>query len=232
MIRVGLNNEKNRIEWISHILKTIPSGARILDAGAGEKKFKDFCKHLNYVSQDFNQYDGIGNTQGLQTHSWVQNSIDIVSDIIEIPEPNQSFDVILCTEVFEHLPEPILAISEFSRLLRKDGLLIVTAPFCSLTHFAPYHFYTGFNKYFYEAHLPRYDFEIISLEENGNYFEYLAQELRRLKSISTRYTNSKQSLLEKIAVRVILLMLKRLSEKDLNSSELLNHGYHVLAKKK
>ena len=38
----------------------IPEGARILDAGAGERSYERYCGHLMYVAQDFAQYDGVG----------------------------------------------------------------------------------------------------------------------------------------------------------------------------
>ena len=117
------------------------------------------------MSQDFAQYDGKGDGMGMHKGGWDQSNLDIISDITAIPEPDASFDAIMCVEVFEHLPEPIKAIQEFARLLKPGGLLILTAPFCSLTHLAPYHFYTGFNRYFYEKHLPANGFRIIELQE-------------------------------------------------------------------
>jgi len=173
MTTVGTKNKFNPKAWIEKALSKISAGSRILDAGAGEQQYKRFCSHLNYVAQDFAQYNGKGNSAGLQVGNWDQSSLDIISDITEIPEPNASFDAIMCVEVFEHLPDPIKAIQEFARLLKPNGHLILTAPFCSLTHFAPYHFYTGFNRYFYEKHLPANGFKIIDFQENGNYFEYL-----------------------------------------------------------
>ena len=147
---VGTQNEATRVAWIEQTLQKIPAGARLLDAGAGERQFERFCAHLRYVAQDFAQYDGQGDGTGLQTGSWDQSKLDIVSDIARIPEPDASFDAIMCTEVFEHIPHPAQAMAEFARLLRPGGWLLITAPFCSLTHFAPYHFYTGFSKYFYD----------------------------------------------------------------------------------
>ena len=150
MSRVGKSNALTRETWLEETLKAIPSGYRILDAGAGEQQFKKFCPHLKYVAQDFGKYDGLGDNAGLQVGKWDQSKLDIVCDITDIPEPAGAFDAIMCVEVFEHLPNPIAAIKEFSRVLRPGGYLIITAPFCCWTHFAPYHFYTGFNHYFYE----------------------------------------------------------------------------------
>lgn len=167
---VGTNNEATRKEWLKNTLESIPSGLRILDAGAGELANKKYCSHLDYVSQDFCQYEGKGDSKGLQTGSWDTKQIDIVGDITNIPAEDASFDVILCTEVFEHLPNPVEALKEFNRLLKKGGILILTAPFCSLTHFAPYHYSSGFNSYFYEYHLQNLGFRLEEITKNGNFF--------------------------------------------------------------
>ena len=215
MITVGTKNQLNREEWLEKAIKQIPAGSRILDAGAGELRYKRFCSHLDYISQDFAQYDGKGNNRGLHSDSWDTSKIDIISDITAIPEPDASFDAIMCIEVFEHLPDPIKAIQEFARLLKSGGLLILTAPFCSLTHQAPYHFYSGFNRYFYEKHLSASGFKIIELEENGNFFEYLAQEVRRIPEVAQRYSDeSKRTYFELIATKICLSMLERFSKKD------------------
>lgn len=231
--KVGTTNQKNREAWLEETLKKIPAGSRILDAGAGEQQYKRFCSHLNYVAQDFDQYDGEGNSKGLQQGNWTQSNLDIISDITAIPKPDASFDAIMCVEVLEHLPEPIKAIQEFSRLLKPGGYLILTAPFCSLTHFAPYHFCTGFNRYFYDTHLAANGFKIVELQENGNFFEYLAQEIRRIPWVAENYAKgSKCGRFELLAVKICLSMLGRFSKKDTGSSELLHFGYHILCEKK
>jgi SAM-dependent methyltransferase len=173
-------NEENRWNWLKKTLESSPSNYRILDAGAGELPHKILCSHLNYVSQDFCQYEGTGDQQGLQTGTWDISQIDLVCDIISIPEPDNSFDIILCSEVLEHIPDPTKALDEFSRLLKPNGKLVLTAPFASLVHFAPYHYCTGFSRYWYEYHLPLRDFEIIELNANGDWFAYCQQELTRL----------------------------------------------------
>lgn len=226
---VGASNDAVRDAWLEKNLKSLRAGSRILDAGAGELRYKRYCAHLDYVSQDFAQYDGKGDASGLQEGAWDQTKLDIVSDITAIPEPDDSFDAILCVEVFEHLPNPVLALQEFSRLLRPGGQLILTAPFCSLTHFAPFHYYSGFNRYFYEIHLPRLGFEMIDIKHNGNFFEYLAQEVRRIKFVADRYSGIKINFFVKVFLQLFLLMLSRYSRKDRGSEEILNFGYHVRA---
>jgi len=231
-MKVGTLNEANRISWIEKTLRRIPKGYKILDAGAGQQQFKNFCSHLKYVSQDFAKYDGRGDKRGLQTKVWNNSNLDIVSDITSIPRPKASFDAILCTEVFEHLPDPISALKEFSRLLKKNGYLIITAPFCSLTHFSPYHFYSGFNRYFYETYLTKFGFKIIGIKTNGNFFEYLAQEIRRIPEVKRIYLRSfKRNILETTAHKITLHFLDRWSKKDNGSEELLCFGYHVFARK-
>lgn len=228
--RVGQLNESQRILWTQQSLDKIPAGLSILDAGAGECQFQKFCSHLNYTSQDFAQYLGTGES-GLQTGTWDNSKIDIISDIISIPVEDNSFDALLCTEVLEHIPNPIAAIKEFSRILRPNGYLIITAPFASLTHFAPYHFTSGFNRYFYENHLKEHGFEITEMEFNGNYFEYLAQEVRRVNSIGKKYSGLKINYFQRKIVNQMLHLLNKLSNKDTGSSELLCYGIHVLARK-
>ena len=232
MLTVGRRNEHARVAWIERALRKVPAGSRLLDAGAGEQQFRKFCSHLRYVSQDFARYDGRGDGAGLQTGAWDRSGLDLVCDITAIPEPAASFDAILCTEVLEHLPDPLAALREFNRLLRHGGYLILTAPFCSLTHFAPYHFCTGFGRYFYRAHLRPDEFEVLDLQENGNFFEFLAQETRRLRGIAQRYAGDALNEEESAAVDTMLRALQRFSESDRGSSELLHFGCHVLARKK
>lgn len=230
MFKVGTTNEATRVAWIEQTLKKIPAGLTILDAGAGESQFKKFCSHLKYIAQDFGKYEGQGDT-GLHTGAWDNSKLDIVSDITTIPLPDGSVDAVMCTEVLEHVPNPVAALQEFTRLLKPGGYLLITAPFASLTHFAPYHFASGLSRYFYEHHLMEQGFTIQNLQLNGNYFEFLAQENRRIGRVAKEYSGAQISFLDKIIVHLTLWLLGGLSNKDKGSSELLCYGVHVFARK-
>ena len=227
----GTKNESIRNEWLAHTLQKIPAGLTILDAGAGECQFQKYCLHLKYISQDFGKYTGGGDV-GIHTGSWDNSKLDIVSDITEIPLPDNSVDAVMCTEVFEHIPNPILAIKEFARLVKPGGYLVLTAPFASLVHFAPYHFYSGFSRYFYEKYLPEYGFHIEDMQFNGNFFEYLSQEILRIDFCRKKYTKKRLNILEKGLLVLVLLLLRKFSKSDKGSSEILCYGLHVFARKK
>jgi SAM-dependent methyltransferase len=228
----GTKNAATRDTWVAEVLAALPAGARLLDAGAGECQYKKHCGHLKYVAQDNAVYDGKGN-DGLQTGSWDFSRIDIVCDILDIPEPDASFDAVLCTEVLEHLPDPIRALDEMARLLRPGGTFIITAPFWSLTHFAPYHYATGFNRYFYEVHLRRLGFDIVDMIPNGNFFECIGQELRRVAEMAQRFAgDEKPTPLELGAMQIVLAMVERMSAGDTGSAEMLHFDYQVCAVKR
>lgn len=229
---IGTNNSFNRDNWIINQLSKIPEGLKLLDAGAGEAKYKNFCTHLIYTSQDIAIYDGVGNNQGIQKITRDYSKLDIISDIYKIPVESSSYDVILCTEVLEHITDPINVFKEFNRILKKDGMLIITAPFNSLVHYSPFHYFTGFSTYFYKYHLPKFGFEIEEIEANGNYFEYISQEIRRLNNIASRYSFLKTGFFTKISIKILLNFMQKAVNNDTNSHELLCYGFHIKSVKK
>ncbi len=227
---IGGDSSEVRIDWVIKQLKYLPEGIRILDAGAGQRQFEPHCSHLEYVSQDFAQYDGDGDATGLQTGKWNNERLDIVSDITRIPVDDASFDAILCTEVLEHVPDAVSALREFKRILKPGGTLLMTAPFCSLTHFAPYHF-SGYNRYWYTHHLPLLGFKIEEIVANGTWFSFIAQELRRSRVVGKMYSSSLLGLITRIITIPIIIMLTLMERRDSGSSELLCFGYMTRSQK-
>jgi len=217
-------------------LGNLPAGQSLLDIGAGECANKPFCAHLDYISQDIAQYDGKGDGSGLHTGVWDFSQIDIVCDLYDIPEDRQ-FDAVLCTEVLEHVVDPVRAVDKLARLVKPGGQIIITAPFTSMTHFAPYHYCTGFSRFFYETHLNRLGFTIAELSSNGGFFDMLDQELGRARKVRRSYSGW---LLDPVSL--ILLFLARMNVRLLatldgprenrRSADLQTFGWHVRAVRK
>ena len=175
-------NEYNRDQFVSEVAKATPRGAKVLDAGAGSCKYRPLFTHCDYKTQDFHQYEGSSVGPMADKDVWSYGQIDYVCDATSIPVADGSFDVVLCTEVLEHVPEPISVVKEFSRILRVGGKLFLTAPLGSGLHQEPYHFYGGYTPYWYQLFLGKIGFEQIEIIPNGGFFKHYAQESRRFSA--------------------------------------------------
>lgn len=51
-----------------------------------------------------------------------------VGDVLNLPFEAESFDVVTCFEVFEHVEPPAALLAELRRVLRPDGVLVVSTP--------------------------------------------------------------------------------------------------------
>jgi hypothetical protein len=54
---------------------------------------------------------------------------------------------------------------------------------------APYHYCSGFSRYWYEHHLPKLGFAIKEMTANGDWFALLQQELTRLGGLERQRGN-------------------------------------------
>jgi SAM-dependent methyltransferase len=167
-------NQWERDRWVAKQAACVPSGARVLDVGAGRGPYRPLFAHCEYRAHDFGKEPG---TIGQYTR------LDYESDILELPVPDDSFDVLLCTEVLEHVPEPAAAVREMARALRPGGRMLLTAPLSSILHQEPYHFYGGFTPHWYLWALPAAGLEIESLEANRGFFSLFGQEARRFSAL-------------------------------------------------
>ena len=79
------------------------AGERVLDAGAGESRFRPVFAHARYVGVDF----------ALGDPEWNYSRLDAVGRLEELPFPDSSFDRVISIVVLEHTPEPARVIAEF-----------------------------------------------------------------------------------------------------------------------
>ena len=149
----------HRDQWVKAQAEKLPAGSRVLDAGAGASKYRPFFAHCRYETQDFCQYQG-------QLVQYLQ-PIDHVCDITRIPLPDACLDAILCTEVLEHVVEPVAVVKEFGRLLKPGGRLWLTVPHGCYVHMEPYHFNNGLTEYWYRHWLPAAGLNVESISYQG-----------------------------------------------------------------
>lgn len=166
-------NLVNRNEWVAAQARAVEPRSRVLDVGAGSAPYRGAFAHCDYRTHDFAKLTPDQILNGAYSH------IDYVSDARALPVEDGSFDVILCTEVLEHVPEPIEVVKEFSRVLRAGGRLILTAPLGSGLHQEPFHFYGGYTPFWYHTFLQQAGFVDINVESNCGSFRFFGQEALR-----------------------------------------------------
>lgn len=87
----------------------------------------------------------------------------------QIPVASNTVDVVLCTEVLEHVAEPSIALAEMSRITRPGGWLVLTTPFLLSVHEAPYDFYR-YTEYGLRYLLNQIGYDIEKLSYKGELF--------------------------------------------------------------
>lgn len=223
---VNLNNQFERDDFVIKQINKLPKQSKLLDAGCGSQMYRKYCDHLDYKAQDFGQYssdiknsftDGAGGVDGYK-----YGTLDYVGDIWNIQEKNEAFDAILCTEVFEHIPYPNETLKEFSRLLKPNGKLILTAPSNCLRHMDPYFFYTGFSDRWFEKFLKENNLQLEVIEVVGDYYSWLAVEMARTANV--------HSIFAKLLLAPAFLYFYN-KKKTSTSVNTLCMGYHIVAVK-
>lgn len=144
---------------VSATLFRYAKNKKVLDAGAGRLAYKSLVTAVtkNYVSSDF-----------MKTHP----DLDVITDIEKMNFKNNSFDVVLCSQVLEHVPHPWLAMKEIHRVLNKNGVGIITVPLFGYIHNAPYDFFR-YTHYGLRSLASDAGFEISLLKPLGGFFCYL-----------------------------------------------------------
>lgn len=145
--------EKQILEYSQYVT------GRVLDVGAGE--FSRYQKSFKYT-----EYIKIDNKKSF--------NVDIVANADNIPFLNESFDSVVCTQVFEHLNNPEKAATEIYRVLKRGGYCLITAPQMNELHEEPNDFFR-YTKYGLIEIFKKQGFSIIRYSQRGGYFTMTAQ---------------------------------------------------------
>jgi hypothetical protein len=182
---IRVDNQQFRNTWIAdklqQIRQNIPDEGLLLDVGAGLSPYKEIIENLEieYVSHDFNSYSPNRDDPGLQNDEWTYPKHSINCDILEIPEIKK-YDVVLCTEVLEHVPDPVRTFHKLCNLVNYQGYVLISVPFLSLMHQSPYWYSSGLSPFWFEYWANEYELEIIELTVSGDYIDLMKQEAGRL----------------------------------------------------
>lgn len=145
-------HHKNFIKFGEKYIKGL-----ILDVGSGYSPFKKYIKNGNVISVDSNS----------------DVNPDIVGSIYSLPFKDNTFDGIICTDVLEHLEDPVIGVKEMKRVLKVNGYIYITVPMLWCLHYEPKDFFR-FTKYGITYILEKEGFKIEKVIPVGKIFSYLA----------------------------------------------------------
>jgi SAM-dependent methyltransferase len=140
----------------------------LLDFGCGSKPYQRFFSHCDsYIGLDMEN----------PGHPHKNEHIDVYYDGKKIPFPDDHFDVVFASEVFEHVFGLEETLKEIRRVLKPGGKLLFTCPFVWPEHERPYDF-ARYSSFGIAALTKNAGFEILIQEKTGHFFEVILQQLQ------------------------------------------------------
>jgi SAM-dependent methyltransferase len=203
------------LQWDSLLKASRFAHGKLLDVGCGKMPYKSIF--LSKVSQ----YIGIDKNG---------SGVDIKSDFLKTKILANSFDTVLCTQVLEHTPDPRKLLIKIYKILKRNGVLILTAPFTGYLHEVPHDYYR------YSIHGLRYliknaKFRIVYIRAEGNWISSIGQEI--ISYLEPTYNRFLLKFPKRLIQLFILLFIKALSHlpERFIKSEYSTINYIVVAKK-
>ena len=124
------------------------TGQRVLDLGCGERPYADLFGAAWCIGLD-RSLDGA--------------RPDILADASRLPLAGGWADLVFCSQVLEHVPDPAALLAECTRVLRPGGELVLSAPFWWPLHEEP-HDYLRFTRHGLAALVQASGLQLLAIE--------------------------------------------------------------------
>jgi len=124
----------NRYRIVNNLVKSkFKTGMKILDVG---------CGSCNWNMQKLDVYGIDLNENLLKLAKDKKRLSDYkVADLYDAAIPNESFDIVVASEVIEHIHDYQRAIKEIMRILKPGGYAVISVPFDTFSSFWKYLFF-------------------------------------------------------------------------------------------
>ncbi len=123
----GEFDQSRKVQWseFQDFLPFIKKHSKVLDLGCGNGRFYELLKDKDV------DYLGVDNNSHLleKARENFPNTVFKIGDMADLNLPDNTFDAIVSIAAFHHLPGRRLrqkSVSEMHRVLKKDGVLILT----------------------------------------------------------------------------------------------------------
>lgn len=102
---------------------------KVLDAGCGRGFYTAMLSKYSFI-KEIHGVD-ISNEYLTQAQKTAGKSSKVFlkqGSIYDLPFPNNHFDTVICSEIFEHLDKDVKAMKEIHRVLKPGGILLASVP--------------------------------------------------------------------------------------------------------
>ena len=147
-------------EWLRSYLKP---GAKVLDIGCGDAIFAELMPEFEWYGVDINTERAKARIPALSPDETQCRLAE--HDLMKIPYPWAPgyFDAVICSEVLEHLWDLRIVHKEAKRLLKRDGVYVISTPNFQwitnhLEHFQRIR--SQFEQHWTVEHIRHYDYDI------------------------------------------------------------------------
>lgn len=122
---------------VSRVIKDIKENASLfkgtlVDIGAGKSPYYDLFDVEEYIATDL---------AGSLPNNESRKITQIIGDALQLPLEDGSCDCAVSMQVLEHISDTNKAISEMNRVLKQNGLVLISVPHISPIHLEPYDFF-------------------------------------------------------------------------------------------
>ena len=163
-----LDSSRKYLElFVKEAAASLPAGRTVvLDAGAGHCPYASLFSHVIYETADFCKVDK------------AYGGINYVCDLSQIPVAENKYDMVICTQTLEHIPEPKKVLKEFYRILKPGGKLLLSVPLFYEEHEIPFDYYR-YTQFGLQHLLGSVHFDIKTIEKLEGYYGTLSYQLGR-----------------------------------------------------
>ena len=106
--------------------------------------------------------------------------LDISCDLNQnLPIASDSFDIVICSDVLEHIKDPFNLFKEINRVLKPGGYLLLNYPFIYGIHEDP-HDYLRYTEYFIRDLTKTFELEVVECFRFGNLIDILEHVVVRI----------------------------------------------------
>lgn len=103
---------------IEIIVSHLPKPKKVLEIGSKQERGQEGIANLRSLFKSV-EYLGLDMRKG--------KGVDILANAEHLPFDNSSFDFIICLETLEHSKRPWLIVQEVNRVLKKNGVVVVSS---------------------------------------------------------------------------------------------------------